>query len=85
MNGPVSVAEPVMVIVFEAQDAVIPAGSPDGVPIPVAFAVVKVIAVNGVFSHNVGAEEAAETVFERETVIVPVADTVPQPPVKGIS
>ena len=36
----------------------------------------------GVLIHNVGVDEAAPTVLAGVTVIVPVALTVPQPPVK---
>ena len=39
--------------------------------------------VSEVNTHNVGVEEAALTVFTGVTVIVPVALTLPQPPVKG--
>ena len=89
MNVPEAVGVPLIVIVFEGQVAVTPAGKPVAVPIPVAPVVVCVIAVSAVFTHRVGAEEAAETVFvdkafEAVTVIVPVALTVPQPPVKGM-
>ena len=81
---PDAVGVPLIVIVFDAQDAVTPAGRPVGVPIPVAPVVVCVIAVRGVLIHNVGVEDAIPTVLPGVTVIVPVADTVPQPPVKGI-
>ena len=73
-----------MVIMFEAYAAVTPDGNPEAVPIPVAPVVVWVIAVNGVLMHNVGVEEAAVTVLFALTVIVPVAFTVPHPPVNGI-
>ncbi len=43
-----------------------------------------VIAVNGVFIQSVGVDEAAVTVLFGVTVIVPVALTVPQPPVNGM-
>ena len=85
MNVPVTEADPVMVIVFDAQDAVTPVGSPVGVPISVAPVVKCVISVKGVFSQRVGEEDAAPTVLSGETTIDPTADTVPQPPVKGIS
>jgi hypothetical protein len=42
------------------------------------------MAVKAVFIHKLGAELAALTVLSALTVIVPVALTVPQPPVKGI-
>jgi hypothetical protein len=51
---------------------------------PVAPVVVCVIFVKGVLIQSVGVDEAAPTVFDVTTVIVPVAFTVPQPPVKGI-
>ena len=73
-----------MVIVLEAHDAVTPAGRPVAVPMPVAPVVVCVIAVNAVLIHRVGVEDAVPTVLSGVTVIVPVADTVPQPPVKGM-
>ena len=46
-----------IVIVFDAQLADTPAGSPMGVPMPVAPVVVCVIAVSTVLMHNVGVEE----------------------------
>ena len=73
-----------MVIVFDAQAAVTPAGNPVAVPIPVAPVVVCVMAVNTVLIHNVGDKDAAPAVLFGETIIVPVAFTLPQPPVKGI-
>ena len=72
-----------MVIVFDAQDAVTPAGRPVAVPIPVAPVVVWVIAVKAVLMHSVGVEEAEPTVFSF-TMIVPVAFILPQPPVSGM-
>ena len=72
-----------MVIVFDAQDAVTPAGRPVAVPIPVAPVVVWVTAVKAVLMHSVGVEEAEPTVFSL-TMIVPVAFILPQPPVNGI-
>ena len=71
-------------IVFDAHDAVTPAGNPVGVPIPVAPVVVCVIGVSAVLIHNVGVDEAAPTVLVGVTVMVPVALTVPQPPVSGM-
>ena len=73
-----------MVIVFEAHAAVTPAGKAVAVPIPVAPVVVWVMAVKGVLIHKVGLELAAPTVLFDDTIMVPVALTVPQPPVKGI-
>ena len=71
-------------MVLDAQDAVTPAGSPEAVPIPVAPVVVCVIAVSVVLMHRVGVEEAAPTVLPGVTVMIPVAFTVPQPPVSGM-
>ncbi len=51
---------------------------------PVAPVVVWVIAVSGVLIHSVGVDEAALTVLLAVTVIVPVAFTVPHPPVNGM-
>ncbi len=84
MNVPEAVGVPLMVIVFEAQEAVTPAGRPVAVPIPVAPVVVCVIFVRGVLMHSVGVEDAAPAVLSGVTSIVPVANTVPQPPVNGI-
>jgi hypothetical protein len=73
-----------MVIVLAAHAAVTPAGKSVAVPIPVAPVVVWVILVSAVLIHRVGVADAAPTVLFAFTVIVPVAFTVPQPPVKGI-
>ena len=73
-----------MVIVLVAQAAVTPDGKPVAVPIPVAPVVVCVIAVSAVLTHKVGVLDAALTVLAGVTVIVPVALTVPQPPVSGM-
>ena len=73
-----------MVIVFAAQAAVTPDGKPVAVPIPVAPVVVCVTGVSAVLIHNVGVDDAALTVLAAVTVIVPVAFTVPQPPVNGM-
>ena len=73
-----------MVIVLFAQAALMPAGNPVAVPIPVAPVVACVIFVNAVLIHKVGVLEAAPAVLSGVTVIVPVAFTVPQPPVNGM-
>ena len=72
-----------MVIVLLAKAAVTPEGKLVGVPIPVAPVVACVIAVNAVLIHKVGVDDAAPAVLIK-TVIVPVAFTLPQPPVNGI-
>ena len=71
-------------IVFPAQEAVTPVGKSVATPMSVAPVVVCVIAVMAVLIHRVGVEDAAPTVISAVTEIVPVALTVPQPPVKGI-
>lgn len=73
-----------MVITSEAQLAVTPGGRPVAVPMPVATAVVWVIFVSTALAHSVGDEEAAPAVLPGVTVIVPVAFTLPQPPVSGM-
>ena len=73
-----------MVITLAAQAALTPAGKPVAAPMPVAPVVVWVMLVSAVLMHNVGVEEAALAVLFGVTVIVPVAFTVPQPPVKGM-
>ena len=84
MNVPEAVGVPLIVIVFDAQAAVTPAGRPVAVPIPVATVVACVMAVKAVLMHNVGVEEADPTVLDSATVIVPVAFTLPQPPTSGM-
>ena len=78
------VGVPLIVIVLDAQVAVTPTGRPVAVPIPVATVVVCVIAVSGVLIQRVGVEDAAEAVLASTTVMVPVAFTLPHPPVSGI-
>ena len=73
-----------MVITSEAQAAETPAGNPVAVPIPVAPVVACVIFVNAVLIHSVGVLDAAPALLSGVTVIVPVAFTVPQPPVNGM-
>ena len=78
-----------MVMVFEAHVAETPIGKPfapdtPSLAIPVAPVVVIVIAVSAVLIHNVGVEEGALAVLIGVTVIVPIAFTLPQPPVNGM-
>jgi hypothetical protein len=84
LNVPEAVGVPLIVMVLDAQAAVTPAGKPVATPIPVAPVVVCVIAVIAVLIHNVGVDDAALTVLFGATVIVPVAFTLPQPPVNGM-
>ncbi len=62
-----------------------PAGKSVGVPIPVA-PVVEMVILDGsdVPTQTIGFVDAKPTVMFGLTVIVPVALTVPQPPVNGI-
>ena len=72
-------------MVFDAKAAFTPAGKPVGVPMPVAPVVVNVMLGEiAVFTQTVGLEDGAPTVFVGTTVIVPVAFTLPQPPVNGM-
>ena len=83
---PDAVGVPLIVITLLAQTAVTPAGNPVAVPMPVAPVVVIVIdGVKAVFTISV-IGDAVPAVFgvHAETVIVPVAFTLPQPPVKGM-
>jgi len=73
-----------MRIVSELNVALTPAGNPVGVPMLVAPVVVCVIVVMALLIQMVGVDEATLVVLSGVTVIVPVADTVPQPPVSGI-
>ena len=75
---------PDMVISSDDQDALIPDGKPVAEPIPVAPVVAWVISVNAVLIHNVGVLDATPAVLSAVTVIVPVAFTLPHPPVNGI-
>ena len=75
---------PLIVIVLLAQAAVTPEGKPVAVPMPVAPVVECVMLVNAVLIHKVGLVLAALAVLSGVTVIVPVAFTLPQPPVNGI-
>lgn len=84
VNVPLCEGVPLIVITFEAQFAVTPGGKPVAVPIPVAPVVACVIFVSAALIHTIGVEEAVPAVLFGDTVIVPVALEVPQPPVSGI-
>ena len=84
MKVPDAVGIPLMVMVLLPKAAVTPAGKFVGVPIPVAPVVVWVMLVNTVLMQSVGVEDGALAVLLGVTSIVPVAFTVPQPPVNGI-
>ena len=78
-----------MVIVLDVQAALTPGGNPlppetPAPEIPVAPVVLWVIFVKAEPMHKVGVVEAAPAVLAAVTIIVPVAFTLPQPPVNGI-
>ncbi len=75
---------PLIVIVLLAHAAVNPEGKPVAVPMPVAPVVVCVMFVNAVLIHNVGDELAAPAVLAGVTIMVPVAFTLPHPPLNGM-
>ena len=73
-----------MVIVFNDQAAVTPVGKPVAFPIPVAPVVVWVIfGDKAILIHKVVVIPGA-AVFNGVTIIVPVAFTLPHPPVNGM-
>ncbi|NDA94389.1 MAG: hypothetical protein EBX90_14120 [Betaproteobacteria bacterium] len=84
---PATEGVPVMVTTFADQFPVTPPGRPVTVA-PVAVVVVYVMFVNAVLIQSVCASvptaELLAIVLFGVTVIVPVALTVPQPPVNGI-
>ena len=86
---PVAVGVPLIVITSPDQLALTPPGNPFAAAtpsslMPVATVVAIVIFVKAVFTHSVGVVLAVPAVLSPVTVIVPVAFTVPQPPVNGI-
>ena len=87
MNVPVAVGVPLIVITLLDQFAVTPDGKPVALPIPVALVVACVIFVIAVFTVSVGVDDAVLTAQAGValTVILPVAFTLPHPPVRGIS
>ena len=84
---PVADGVPLMVIILLAQAAVTPAGNPVAVPMPIALVVACVIFVKAVLTVSVGVDDAVPTAQAGApfTVILPIAFTIPQPPVNGIS
>ena len=87
VNVPDSVGVPLIVTVFELHEPVTPAGKPVTFA-PVASVVAYVMFVIAVLMHRVcalvPAAELKAIVLFGLTIIVPVAFTVPQPPVNGI-
>ena len=80
---------PLIVITSPDQLALTPPGNPFAAAtpsslMPIATVVAIVIFVNAVFTHSVGVVLAVPAVLSPVTVIVPVAFTLPHPPVSGI-
>ena len=78
-----------MVITSPDQLALTPPGNPFAAAtpsslMPVATVVECVIFVKAVFTQSVGVVLAVPAVLSPVTVIVPVAFTLPQPPVSGM-
>ena len=78
---PAAVGLPLKVIVLLDHVALTPAGKPVAVPMPVA-PVVACVLVIAVLTHKVVVDIVAAVLML--TVIVPVALTIPQPPVSGM-
>ena len=81
---PDAVGVPLMVMVLPAKATVTPAGKFVAAPMPVAPVVVWVMLANTVLMQSVGVDDGALAVLFGVIVNVPVAFTVPQPPVNGI-
>ena len=86
---PDAVGVPLIVMTFAAHVAETPAGKPlaPDTPlfdIPVALVVAIVMLVSAVLIHKVGDDDGAPAALFGLTMIVPVAFTLPQPPVKGM-
>ena len=86
---PDAVGVPLIIMVLLAKLADTPVGKPlaPDTPLllmPVAPVVVWVIFESGVLMQRVGEDDAATAVLFEVTVMVPVAFTLPQPPVSGI-
>ena len=72
-------------MVFAANTAETPAGKPVTAPMPVAPVVVIVMPGDKtVLIHKVGVLDGEPAILAGVTVIVPVALTVPHPPVNGM-
>jgi len=86
LKVPVAVGVPEMVMLPPEKVPVTPAGKPENVA-PVAPVVLYLIGVIAVFTQTVwlfvpGAEVSVMVVLLGRTMMVPVAVTFPQPPVK---
>ena len=76
---------PLRVMRLGVQAAVIPAGSPVGVPMLVAPLAEWVIFVSTTLIHPFGVTDGKPTVLFGDTIIVPVAFILSHPPVKGMT
>ena len=81
---PLTDGVPPIVIVLLDHEAVTPDGKFTGTPIAVAPVVAWVIEVKGMLIQIVGVKLAVLAVLSGVTIILPVAFTLPHPPVKGI-
>ena len=84
MNVPEAVGIPEIVITLAAHEAVTPAGSPVGAPIPVAPVVAMVIGVSAVFIQSVGFEDGVPAVLVGVMLSVSVA-VFAQSPAVGVN
>ena len=90
MKIPDAEGVPLMVMVLPAQVALTPAGKPlapetASLDIPVAPVVAIMIeVVKAVFTTSVGFDDAVPAILAAVTVMIPVAFTLPHPPVNGI-
>ena len=81
MKGPEAVGVPTIVITLPAHEAVTPAGSPVGVPMPVAPVVAMVIGVSAVFMQSVGVDDGVPAVLVGVMLIVSIAVFAQRPAV----
>jgi hypothetical protein len=68
LKVPRAVGVPLIVITFDAQAAVTPAGRFTGAPIPVAIVVACVMLVSAVLTQSVGVDDAGPAVADVTTV-----------------
>jgi hypothetical protein len=84
LNVPEAAGIPEIVIRLAAHEAVTPAGSPIGMPMPVAPVVAIVIGVSAVFIQSVGEDEGAPAVLRGVMLTVSVA-VFAQSPAVGVN
>ena len=79
MNVPATLGVPLIVIVFDANDAVTPVGRPDGAPMPVAPVVVCVMfGESAVLMQRVCGVEAVTVLLGEMVTVVEVELVQPQ-------